>query len=92
MAVESHPQSQSSQRDRPRERQPSDKKGLLRKALPVLPYVLGGLLLVGYFVWMCIEMSSEAPNGGAVPLSIFGAVLLGVIAGAASILSARRQK
>jgi hypothetical protein len=50
------------------------------------------VLLVGYFVWMCTEMSSDAPGGGAVPLSIFGAVLLGVLAGAASMLKSRRDK
>jgi hypothetical protein len=90
MAVESSRQSRDSRTGEPK--QSKQGPGLMRKALPSLPYVVGGLLLVGYFVWMCIEMSSEAPEGGAVPLSIFGAVLLGVLAGGASILSARRQK
>jgi hypothetical protein len=93
MAVESSRQSQPNRHARAGQRKQSkEKTGLMRKVLPSLPYVVGGLLLVGYFVWMCIEMSSEAPGGGAVPLSIFGAVLLGVLAGGASILSARRQK
>jgi hypothetical protein len=59
---------------------------------PALPYVVAVLLLVGYFVWMCIEMSTEAPGGGAVPLSIFGGVLLGVLAGGASMITSRRGK
>ncbi|HET9718595.1 MAG TPA: hypothetical protein VFP55_00805 [Solirubrobacteraceae bacterium] len=50
------------------------------------------LLLVLYFVWMCIEMSTEAPGGGAVPLSIFGGVLLGVLAGGLSMITSRRDK
>jgi asparagine N-glycosylation enzyme membrane subunit Stt3 len=72
--------------------EPKQQRGLLSKALPALPYVLGGVVLIGYFVWMFSEMSSQAPGGTAVPLSIFGAVLLGVIAGGASMLSSRRQK
>lgn len=65
---------------------------LARRVVPALPYVLGGVLLIAYFVWMFNEMSSQAPGGGAVPLSIFGAVLLGVLAGGASMLSSKRQK
>ena len=56
-----------------------------------LPYLIAVVVLIGYFVWMCIEMSTEAPGGGAVPLSIFGAVLLGVLAGALSMLKSRRD-
>jgi hypothetical protein len=67
-------------------------RGALRKAGPAIPYAIGGLLLVAYFVWMCIEMSHDAPGGGAVPLSIFGGVLLGVLAGGASMLGSRRDK
>lgn len=70
----------------------SKSPGLLHKIAPVLPYVVGGVLLVGYFVWMCIEMSSDAPGGGAVPLSIFGAVLLGILAGGLSMLKSRGDK
>lgn len=71
---------------------PKQRRSLLHRAGPAIPYAVGGLLLVGYFVWMCVEMSSDAPGGGAVPLSIFGAVLLGILAGGASILSSRRDK
>jgi hypothetical protein len=60
--------------------------GAPHRVAPVLPYVVGGVMLVGYFVWMCIEMSNDAPGGGAVPISIFGAVLLGIAAGGASML------
>jgi hypothetical protein len=80
MAVESSSSGKSKQGNPP------------RKVALALPYVVGGVLLVGYFVWMCTEMSSDAPGGGAVPLSIFGAVLLGVLAGAASMLKSRRDK
>jgi hypothetical protein len=70
----------------------SNRSGAMHKIAPALPYVVGGVLLVGYFVWMCIEMSNDAPGGGAVPLSIFGAVLLGVLAGGLSMLKSRRDK
>ncbi len=70
----------------------SKKPSLMRRLGPAIPYAIGGLLLVGYFVWMCIQMSSDAPGGGAVPLSIFGAVLLGVLAGGASMISSKRGK
>jgi hypothetical protein len=70
----------------------NERRSLLRRAGPAIPYTIGGLLLVGYFVWMTIEMSSDAPGGGAVPLSIFGAVLLAILAGGASILMSRRDK
>jgi hypothetical protein len=69
-------------------------KGPKKKGLRIgsfLPYAVAVLLLVIYFVWMCIEMSTEAPGGGAVPLSIFGAVLLGVLAGGLSMLRSRRD-
>jgi hypothetical protein len=66
--------------------------GALHRVAPALPYVVGGVMLVGYFVWMCIEMSNDAPGGGAVPISIFGAVLLGVAAGGASMLGTRNSK
>lgn len=64
-------------------------KGGLRIG-PLIPYAVAVLLLVGYFVWMCIEMSTQAPGGGAVPLSIFGAVLLGILAGGLSMVKSRR--
>jgi hypothetical protein len=67
-------------------------RSLLRRAGPALPYTIGGLVLVGYFVWMLLQMSTDAPGGGAVPVSIFGAVFLGVLAGAASVLSSRRRR
>lgn len=93
MAVETSRQSQPNRQRRAGERKPAKRApNLLRKALPSLPYVIGGVLLVAYFVWMVIQMSSDAPGGGSVPLSIFGAVLLGVLAGAASILSSRRRQ
>jgi hypothetical protein len=85
MAVES---SRSENRRSSKSKSP----GVLHKVAPVLPYVVGGVLLVGYFVWMCIEMSSDAPGGGAVPLSIFGAVLLGILAGGLSMLKSRGDK
>ena len=81
MAVESR---------RPRKSEQSHRAG--PRIGPALPYVVAVLILVVYFVWMCIEMSTEAPGGGAVPLSIFGGVLLGVLAGGASMIAARREK
>jgi hypothetical protein len=56
-----------------------------------LPYVVGGIVLILYFVWMLIEMSNHADGGGALPLGIFGAVLLGVVAGGASLLTSRNR-
>lgn len=100
MAVESSPHSESrrgeSKRTRPgrgRAKEPGSAKSdrpRLRIG-SILPYALAVLLLIAYFVWMCIEMSTEAPGGGAVPLSIFGAVLLGVLAGGLSMLKSRRR-
>lgn len=55
-----------------------------------LPYAVGGLVLILYFVWMLIEMSNHADGGGDLPLGIFGAVLLGVVAGGASLLTSRK--
>ena len=73
--------------------EPSTKrKGLLSRVGPSLPYAVGGLMLVGYFVWLCLQMSSAAPGGGAIPISIFGAVVLGVLAGGASMISSRRDR
>jgi Zn-dependent protease with chaperone function len=58
---------------------------------PVLGYAIGAILLVGYFVWMCSEMARHASNGSALPISIFGGVLIGVVAGAAGLISRRRS-
>lgn len=80
MAVE------SSQPSKPEQ---DEKKGMSIGS--VLPYAVAVLLLIIYFVWMCIEMSTQAPGGGAVPLSIFGAVLLGVLAGGLSMVKFRRD-
>ncbi len=57
-----------------------------------LPYAVAGLMLVLYFVWMMIEMSSQSEGGAAVPAGIFGAVLLGVLAGGASLVRSRRKQ
>ncbi|HWD64245.1 MAG TPA: hypothetical protein VG405_03655 [Solirubrobacteraceae bacterium] len=76
----------SSQSDKSEE---GGKKGI--RIGSYLPYAVAVLLLIMYFVWMCIEMSTQAPGGGAVPLSIFGAVLLGVLAGGLSMVKSRRR-
>lgn len=75
-------------------RRSSDSKpgGAGRRLVSLLPYVLAGVVLIAYFVWMCMEMSTQAPGGGAVPLSIFGAVLLAVLAGGASMVKFRGDK
>ncbi len=62
--------------------------GLVR----MLPYAIAGALLVLYFVWMMIEMSSQSEGGASVPAGIFGAVLLGVLAGGASLARSRRRQ
>ncbi len=74
--------SQQDQRDR--------RRGSTNRSVPVLGYVIGGALLVGYFVWMCSEMASHASNGMSVPISIFGGVLIGVLAGAAGLITKGR--
>lgn len=52
----------------------------------VLPYLLGGAAMVGYFVWICLEMASHADGGDFLPAAIFGAVLLGIITGGVSMI------
>ena len=91
MAVESSRRAQSKPRGKKRSAEPKE-GGSGKKLVSVLPYALAGVLLIGYFVWMCNEMSTEAPGGGAIPLSIFGAVLLGVLAGGASMIKSRGDK
>jgi hypothetical protein len=54
-----------------------------RKATVVqsAPYVLGALVLIGYFVWLIMQMSIHASGGSSVPEATFGAVFLGILAG-----------
>jgi hypothetical protein len=70
--------------------QPAPRPSWRRRILMALPMVIAGIALIGYFVWLCLEMSSSAPFGGsALPAGIFGGVIVGGLAGAAGIKSAR---
>jgi len=53
--------------------------------LSMIGYGLVGLILVAYFGWLCAEMAGHAVSGGASIAAIFGAVAIGVIAGAAGM-------
>jgi len=58
-----------------------------------LPIVLGVIGLLIYFVWLCLEMSQQAQGGGALPIAIFGAAVVGCVgAGLAFIPSGRRKR
>jgi hypothetical protein len=49
--------------------------------LQFVGYGLVGLILVGYFVWLCAEMSGHAISGGGSLAGIFGSAAVGLIAG-----------
>ena len=97
------PPRDESRPDDAREEQPADtsqeeapeesstpRPSFLRRLLTAIPMIIAGAMLIGYFVWLCLEMSSAAPFGGsALPAGIFGGVLVGGIAGAAGMKSAR---
>lgn len=50
------------------------------------PYVIGGVALVLYFIWLCLSMASFAQGGTGLFAGIFGGVVLGIIAGGFSFL------
>lgn len=54
--------------------------------LRALAYAGSILLFVLYFFWLIAQMSRQANGGAAVPEVTFGAVALGVLAGAAAFL------
>jgi len=60
--------------------------GRRAQLMGTLPYLVGGAVLIAYFVWICLEMASHADGGYALPAAIFGAVLVGILAGAASMV------
>jgi hypothetical protein len=51
---------------------------------------MAGLVLVGYFVWLSIEMGAHSQAGGA-PIAVFGAAILGLGAGALAFAVGRRR-
>lgn len=57
-----------------------------------LPYVVGGLVLVFYFVWLMTQMSTFAHGGLTVPEATFGAIFLGILSGAAALLGSRGHR
>jgi hypothetical protein len=71
--------------------EPSPRKSFLATAVGSLPFVLAGILLIVYFVWLLSEMSTAAAGGAAVPAAIFGGVLLGILGGGAGVLFTRSR-
>ena len=63
-----------------------------KAVVPYLGYALVAAVLVGYFVWLCAEMSGQATSGGPSVAAIFGAMLLGVILGGLGMVMGRRQR
>lgn len=77
--------------DEPRKDPPESPPRRLR--VGALGYLPVWLLLIGYFVWLCSQMSGEAPGGigGSVVVAIGVAVLVGLAAGGLAMLSGRRN-
>jgi hypothetical protein len=64
----------------------------LKAIVPFTGYALVGLVLIGYFVWLCAEMAGQAgPSGGSVA-AIFSSVAIGLIAGGVGMALGRRQR
>lgn len=52
---------------------------------------MAGLVLVGYFVWLSIEMGAHSQAGGAPMIAVFVAAILGLGAGALAFAVGRRR-
>jgi hypothetical protein len=52
---------------------------------------LAGLVLVAYFVWLCVQMGGHAQTGAAPLIAVFTAALLGIGAGALALALGRRR-
>jgi len=85
MAATQHKQSQQDgeQEEQQRSRLPS---------LTAVGWGFAGLVLAIYFVWICVQMAGHAVTGGATLIATFGAVALGILAGALAFAAAKRLK
>jgi uncharacterized RDD family membrane protein YckC len=64
----------------------------VRAIVPFIVAALAGVVLIGYFVWLCAEMAGAAgPSGGSVA-AIFSSAAIGLIAGGVGITLGRRQR
>lgn len=57
----------------------------------IVPVSLGIVALVIYFIWLFLQMSVASLGGISLPGAIFGAVIIGIIAGALSLLVSRNS-
>ena len=57
----------------------------------ILGGCIAGLILVGYFVWLSIEMGGHAQTGAAPMIAVFAAAFLGIAAGGLAFLVGRRK-
>ncbi len=51
-------------------------------SLTMVGYGIVGLILIGYFGWLCVEMSGHSVSGGGSIAAIFGGAAAGVLAAA----------
>ncbi len=51
-----------------------------------VPVGLGIVTLLGYFVWVCLQMATHALDGDRLLVCIFGAAALGAFAALAGLL------
>ncbi len=66
-------------------RRPANRGALLRNAL----IAIGVMVMVVYFVWLCLEMAPHAAGGVGLLIAIFVAVGLGALAGGLGIYRSR---
>lgn len=63
------------------DKQEQRQRQTVRSMFPYLGYVLVAAVLIGYFVWLCAEMSGQTVSGGPSVAAIFGAAVGGVVLG-----------
>lgn len=52
----------------------------IRRAFAAVGYTIVFAALVGYFAWICIEMSGHVLDGGEILVATFGATAVGTVA------------
>lgn len=57
-----------------------------RAIVQSLPAAFGLVMMLIYFVWVCLQMAAHALGGDALPLAIFGTVAAGMLAALAGLL------